>query len=692
MPIRNIIALVFASSSIACAVVQTSKVDQNDINTSTNATVFAQPRIQRQLAIFQIQFRQLILAKDFKAAAEMADKAVEVMPKTGAVYYHRACVRVKLGRADAAIDDLNLAMDFGLRGEQFLTQQTAFSVLADRPEWPKLLEKSKSPPVLPKIAASKIEDGIATVSAANTGYLGKNQFAVSFTTDDSREELPIVIGDDPVATLLKQWHAEGTASGLAGVLYDNHDRLHSEMNWKRFPQLSRIKYSKSVRNEGLDNGLQAFFHFDRTMFGNSSTAIVGNYAWRSQPRLAYVDRNAVESLARMYSRNHFYVYPEHADYDPGRNGKGGFGDVYPANTPFVLISQGSSYSDKPFLTAIASTLSAFRPDVFKTLEQNRMVFPCVQMIFRRCLKPIKTDDDYLTGIAHPVVFDGKQIDVEKMVRMAHEIEASNVPPVCKLSVIDEQLGEPGKDYFDIGPKEKLFTTDASIARVFRSVGQTKTIKVSAAWSDDANNRKLKWKWVVLQGDPDLISITPNNANSSEVTITVQHHERRPIRPGSKMETNRVDIGAFVNNGRYYSAPAFVTFYFPDDEERLYDEKGRVHSVVYTDTQNGGNYADPLVVTPKAWTDLYRYAKNGKLKGWLRSYPDRTEEFSATGELVLTRDKLGRPATGRVLRYTATPRKNKAPLLKSLPTDQVVTYRYQSDDDMVGTVVQATRAK
>ena len=689
---RKIIAVVVATSSIAYSVIQTSRVDESDLNTSTIPTVFAQPRIQRQLAFFELQFRQRLATNDLRSASELADQTVALMPQSAVVYYHRACVRAKLGRTQAAIKDLNLALDFGLRGEEHFSQQTAFSTLNDRPEWSAILRRSITPPIRKPIHAGKIENGIATVNSSNTAYLGNNQFAVSFAADHSRAELPIVVGSDPVDKLLKQWDAEGTAAGLANILYDNHDRLHSDMDWKRFPQLTRIKYARAASTENLDSGLQMFFHFNRTTFGNSSTAIVGNYAWRSQPRLAYVDASAAASLARMYARNHFYVYAEHNDYDPGRNGRSGYGDVYPANTPFVLISQGSSYSDKPFLTAIASTLAAFRPEVLRRLEDNRMVFPCVQMILRRCLKPIKTDEDYLTGNAHPVVFDGRQLDVERMVVMAHEIESSNVPPVCKLSVLDEQCGVNGKDYFDIGEKEKLFTTDAAIARVFRSVGQSKTMKVSAAWSNDANSRKLKWKWVVLQGDPDLISIKPGNDSSSEVTITVRHHERRPIRVGSKMETNRVDIGAFANNGRYYSAPAFVTFYFPDDEERVYDENGRVRSVVYTDLEDGGNYADPLLVTPKAWTDVYRYGKNGELRGWLRSYRDRTEEFSSTGELILTRDKLGRPATGRVLRYLATPRKNKAPLLKSLPTDQVVVYRYKSDSDMVGAVVRDVDAE
>ena len=47
--------------------------------------------------------------------------------------------------------------------------------------------------------------------------------------------------------------------------------------------------------------------------------------------------------------NLLYVYPAHRDYD-AKNG-----DLFPANTPYLLVSRGSSGSDKPFLDAIALT-------------------------------------------------------------------------------------------------------------------------------------------------------------------------------------------------------------------------------------------------------------------------------------------------------------------------------------------------
>ena len=73
-----------------------------------------------------------------------------------------------------------------------------------------------------------------------------------------------------------------------------------------------------------------------------------------------------------------------------------------------------------------------------------------------------------------------------------------------------------------------------------------------------------------------ITIKPRNETGSRVEIRVPYHERRPVEDAPlKIESNRVDIGAFVHNGGYYSAPGFVTFFYLDNEARAYDDKGQL---------------------------------------------------------------------------------------------------------------------
>ncbi|MHC5005722.1 MAG: hypothetical protein ACYTJ0_21705, partial [Planctomycetota bacterium] len=147
-------------------------------------------------------------------------------------------------------------------------------------------------------------------------------------------------------------------------------------------------------------------------------------------------------------------------------------------------------------------------------------------------------------------------------------------------VLREDRPPLGIDHFEPGRTERLGDTPAVIARVFRGREMRRTMLVSAEDSYDVNDRPLEYRWVVLRGDPDRIAIRPRNDTGSRVEITVAHHSRRPVAPGSDLESNRVDLGVFVHNGRYWSAPGFVTWFFLDDETRTYDERGRAVDIGY----------------------------------------------------------------------------------------------------------------
>ena len=67
-------------------------------------------------------------------------------------------------------------------------------------------------------------------------------------------------------------------------------------------------------------------------------------------------------------------------------------------------------------------------------------------------------------------------------------------------------------------------------------------------SIDLNHRPLKITWVVLQGDPAKIKITPRNESGSIAEIIVQYPERRTGAAGFRaLESNRVEVGVFANN-------------------------------------------------------------------------------------------------------------------------------------------------
>lgn len=626
---------------------------------------------------------------DWPAAERLARQAVAQAPQLPASHYNLSCVLALAGKSEEAIESLRKAVDLGFTQRARIEQDEDFRSLREDPRFQSLLKEaeSASPKLLSptEVKSRRIENGVALVGPDNTGWDPVlNVLRSRFQWPNEKPPTPVVKGRGAVGDKLRQWYDEGSAAGNFGDLYDNCDRDHSNMRYGDFLQLSRIEYDESIQGD-VPFGLQLAFFHGGVVLGNSSTAHVGSPFWRSNARTAYVNPRAVALLYAQYRSNQIYVYPEHRDHDPGRDGVGdGFGDVFPANTPYLITSQGSSGSDQVFLDAVACTLAAFTPATKAKLVETGMLAPALQMIFRASNKSVLKSEDYLTGAAHPTVFEGKNLDVEKMIDMAHSMREDALPPWVELKVIEEQAFEPGRDYFDIGPRERLFDSPCSIARIYRATSRQRRIVVSAEASRDLNAKPLKYHWVVLRGPADQVRIQPLDADATRAEILVDYVPRRPIREGETLESNRVEIGVFVHNGVYFSPPAFLSWMTLDNEQREYDERGRIKSIVYRGAAEAGHYVDPVIDLPKSWRDDYRYADEGALLGWTRTRGEAVQDFSADGTLILERDPLGRPLVGRSVRYIAQGRPGRQPpMLVQEPGPERVRFRYRDEADTAG---------
>jgi hypothetical protein len=200
----------------------------------------------------------------------------------------------------------------------------------------------------------EIRDNVALVAELNTRWEeSRLSLITSFDIPTTQQLGPEIVGSSPAELAVKKWMDEGTAAGHRGILYDNRDRDHSNLNRSKFPRLAFVEYDAAARKAGADWGLRIGQAFDLPTFGNSSTSLVGSPFWRSNPRTVLTEDLLTKIVYNEFVNNQMYCYPEHNDFDPEH------GDVYPANTPFWVISQGSSSSDQPFMEAIALTLAAF---------------------------------------------------------------------------------------------------------------------------------------------------------------------------------------------------------------------------------------------------------------------------------------------------------------------------------------------
>ena len=654
-------------------------------------SVFLFPLIQERYAPLAYRIDALFKQREYAAAATVCTQAVAMVPWDGGAYYNLACAEARLGQTEAAFTHLTQAVAFGFRDPDHIRADADLASLRTDKRFARILvlARDQTPPAFLKreVKPLPVQDGVAWVTESNTAWDARNGVFASLFVPDTNRSAAVIVGHGAAGELLRAWFKEGTAAGNRGDLYDNRDAGHSRLPCEQFPQLTPIRYCPQVVSNGLHWGLQALFFFNGVTFGNSSTAQTGGPYWRGQARFAYADARKAGLLYLQYVGNHLYFYPEHKDHDPGVDGKGdGYGDVSPANTPYLIISQGSSGSDQPFMDAVACTLAAFRPEVKGLLARTGALMPTVQMIFRMSNRTVLSPEDYLTGKAHPTVFEGGNVDLAKMIRMAHDMPSNAVPPVIQLKADDEDQAVVGRDYFDAADRERLFDTPCAIARVARSLRYTHRMVVSAKASKDLNDRPLTFTWRVLRGDADRITIRPLNKAGSVAELVVPYHERGPIATNAPLVSSRVDIGVFAHNGVCYSAPGFVTFYYLANEKRVYDDHQRIRVCDYADPEYKGRYVDPMLDLPKDWRDEYQYDDQGRLTGWTRSRGEQKEEFTADGAIVMATDSLNRPLKARTVVYRVAPHgRDVPPTLAQVLGNEILLYKYTGTQDRIGTI-------
>jgi len=392
----------------------------------------------------------------------------------------------------------------------------------------------------------------------------------------------------PAATLLRRLYAAGRASGNHGDLYDNRDRGHSTLPDDWFPQLTRITYGPRLRANDFDYGAALRLIFGAPVIGNSSTALTSGPLWRSQPRFMLTTAGGAGRLFRHYLAGQIHVYPEHRDHDPE------YGDLMPANTPYYLISQGSSGSDRPHLEALVMILAAFRPDTKAMLYDTGLLASTVQMVYRRSRDQVLSRADYLSGAAHPSVFDPGGIVLGRMVALANAIAPDAVPPMVRLTV--EEDFDPGADP---GLPEQLFDTPSAIARIWRSGAGRREMVVSAAETVDPNGRDLDFTWVLLRGDPARVRIEPLAPDGRRARIVLDWQAPRPVPGLPELQSARIDIGVFADNGVHPSAPAFLSVLLPAHERRVYDTgpDGVPRMIEIARDPAEGIYVDPALFPP-----------------------------------------------------------------------------------------------
>ena len=650
--------------------------------------VFDMPRIFPQHRQMQQQFIQAFRAGKTAEMEEICRAGIELMPNDPTWQYNLACSLAYRADKREALAALDKAIQKGFRDSKAMAEDNDFKSLAELPEFKALVKKAADlhgKPVegIVQVAPTTGLMGLPIeIHATNTTWefnVGAFQTFLQFIRPDAAKIAELAEAyQGPAQEAVIGWLKENQASGNFGDLYLNRDDGHSALDVTHFPGLTPVRYGAEMKTRNLHTGLPNGL-FDFPVIGNASVALTAGPMWRSLPRAIQTSPALPILTFQLMLSNQSWFYPAHRDYTPED------GDLFLANMPYFVTSLGSSYTDQPFMQAFAGAMAALRPETKQALVQRKMLAPVLQMAFRATQKTVKKPEDYLTGAAHPAVFDAANLDAEAMVRLAHALTPDTLPPLVMLRTVADAKTESGIDFFDLRP-EGLFDTPFAIARVVRGVltrDRTMTIEAVAGGMPT----QPTFIWTVLQGDEKKITIKPLTPNASRVEITVGYHGfYHPTLPdGSQaLSTSRVDIGCFVKAGDYYSPPSIVSFGYLASEERVYRDDGKIQSVDYSNSAR--RYADPALTLPKNWKDTYEYDARGRLKGWsrTRNMGGTPERFTYAGHKALLFDKLDRPTRACAMQYLPRQQnENMPPTLSTAEMTQQFIYTYANDNDLIG---------
>jgi hypothetical protein len=345
--------------------------------------------------------------------------------------------------------------------------------------------------------------------------------------------------DTPITDCLAALQGQGLATGNVGDFYDNMDGDHTTLNTANHPDVTYLHTAYGTQSIG-----SVPEHMDPgdALIGNASLcSTVGSECYGQLRWQISVGR--ADTLSQLYRQNKFFWFPEHTDHD----------DVDRADymVPFTNNSQGSSGSEMDEVEKFLWTIAALSPEAKAAAITNGTLMPAVQMIFRRTR--VASDTEYLSGKAHANAFDNVANDWT-MVRWAQLLGAGDVPPVAELTVIEED--------WDMTTGEVGFTTPVSIQRKWKGAIDTpRRMVVEAAAAGASTDATVSYHWRVLRGSADGVRITEQSADGARVEIEIDHHLEETVEvDGVPRLTKLVVIGAFVHDGRSFSAPSLVTSY------------------------------------------------------------------------------------------------------------------------------------
>jgi hypothetical protein len=398
-------------------------------------------------------------------------------------------------------------------------------------------------------------------------------------------------GFDAVARI-NQWYESDQAAGLAQDAFRSFDEGHSALR-DFYPQLRFLDAVASYESECRD------VFGPRVTFGVQSLAVTADGLGSG---LSVVDYRAITEILNhynpsayrqltgeskpiftrefyrlFYETNMLLVSPAVNSFKEGE----GAVDSIQFLSPYYLLSVGKSGSDRELLRPLVFAAASLPRDLKTRVMREGLQVPLLLNLFRQArFENVRSPEAHVPAYSLPeeawrepptpaVKEDGSlennteaynRVDpqpapfLDRLLRLAHELE--HLPPVARLHF----QSAPEISGRDDSAEGFLHADPYAVQAVLRP-GETLTLELglSKSWSD---GRPLSDQSIVLLRDPEGL------AEVEEISgVERGFRIKIPYQTVAAGQPRRTDLAAFVNDGTYDSAPAYISVRHLQEDER-----------------------------------------------------------------------------------------------------------------------------
>lgn len=344
---------------------------------------------------------------------------------------------------------------------------------------------------------------------------------------------------------INSWYGEGTAAGLSQDTFRSFDEGHSGLRLSYFPQMQSEEpvstfgpAGKFVFPERVTMGVQSYGVEGMAVIERHSQEIIRGY-YESK----FTDVGFQKFFQLFYESNFLFVAPAVSTYSDSA-------DSFSFLSPFYLHSVGASGTDASLLKPIVFAAAALPPNIKTQALRSGRYVPTLMYLFKNAIAgDILSPESHVPAYGLPEEsgdgWTGDTPFLDTLVNGAHDLD--HLPPVCRLKPVSVELSV-SKEH-DYAERAYLELSHYGFTGTLRRDQEFKfVVDLSSSVVDDGHSLK-SYHTSLLRGSG---TITPVNESGSQVEVRI------PWTLTDRTHDYRTDILFLVNDGTYYSSPAYIS--------------------------------------------------------------------------------------------------------------------------------------